>query len=50
MQRAIIGDITEMGITPAELIACQTCLNQGGYCTSNYTLVQTYPYLYCATN
>jgi len=33
MQRAIIGDITEMGITPAGLSPCETCLNQGRYCT-----------------
>ena len=33
MQRASIGDITEMGITPPDLIALQTCLNQGRYCT-----------------
>ena len=31
MQCAIIGDITEMGITPPELIACHTCINQGRY-------------------
>jgi hypothetical protein len=34
MQRASIGDITEMGITPPDLMACKTCLNQGRYCTA----------------